>query len=147
MIEPLRHTTRGALALVCLVACAPGPAEPASGSPVKATAPAPTATPPAIVTPAKTEPTPDPITRPLDETQARQEASRLAEAAFAARKDLVDGAGKPLGPQKFAPEDFRGGLEGDRWKLRNEPPAGAWAHVSFGKFAEASEVEVGFASR
>ncbi len=146
MLASLQCTIRGAVVLVCFVACAAGTAEPAGGLPAKVAAPTPTA-PPVVAAPARTEPTPDPITRPLDESQARQEASRLAEAAFAARKDLVDGAGKPLGPQEFSPEDFRGGLEGDRWKLRDEPPAGAWAQVSFGKFGEHPEVEVGFASR
>jgi hypothetical protein len=92
------------------------------------------------------DPTPDPITRPLSEADARSEASRLARAAFAARKDIVDADGKPVSTPDFPPAAFVGGLEGGRWKLRIEPPAGSWARVSFGAFGEHEQVEVGFAS-
>lgn len=128
------------------------PANPAPAAPTPATpTPAPVATPATptpVAIPTKLEaPTPDPITRPFDEAMARSEASRLAEQAFAARKDLVGADGKPVGPHKFPPEDFIGGLEGKRWKLRDEPPAGAWARVEFGEFGEKPKVEVGFAGR
>jgi hypothetical protein len=134
--------------LAACLACDPAPQPPAAAqTPQKAPAPT-TPTPPPVATPAKlAEPEPDPITRPYDEAMARDEASRLAERAFAARKDLVGADGKPVGPHEFPPGEFVGGLEGKRWKLRNEPPAGAWARVEFGEFGDNPKVEVGFAGR
>lgn len=122
--------------LACLLACAG--AEPVTAQPT------PTRAPPARV--AAEELIPDPITRPLDLGQARQEVSRLARAAFTARKDIVDAGGKPVATPDFPADEFLGGLVGDRWQLRIEPPAGAWTRVSFGRFGERPEVEVGFAS-
>jgi len=127
--------------LACSVACSATTQAPAPEKSPPRTASAPDPAPAKL-----SEPVPDPITRPLDEHQAQAEASRLAEQAFADRKDIVDAAGRPVGPHKFPPEEFVGGLEHKRWKLRNEPPAGAWARVSFGEFGTDPQVEVGFAS-
>lgn len=138
-------TLRQVAPLTLLLACAGG-SDPAKTPPATGAAAPATPTTPAPIPARHDDPTPDPITRPLSEADARSEASRLARAAFTARKDIVDADGKPVSTPDFPPAAFVGGLEGGRWKLRIEPPAGSWARVSFGAFGEHEQVEVGFAS-
>lgn len=95
---------------------------------------------------AMAEPTPDPITKPLSEQEARGEASRLARAAFEKRTDIKDASGKKAKTPAFEPKAFAVKHEQKRWTLTIDPPAGAWAHVSFGDFGDHPTVDVGFAT-
>jgi len=90
-------------------------------------------------------PEPDPITRPYDEEMARREAARLATRAFA-EQTFHDAAGDVVPPREFRAEQFTAERRDDRWFLEREPPAGAWARVSFGLWGTHEEVEVGFAA-
>ncbi len=86
---------------------------------------------------------PDPVTRPMDEAMARQQAAHFANRAFAARKFT----GYKGVPDPFRPKDFRAELQGDRWVLSRQPPAGPSADVSFDMFGSHEKVSVGWANR
>ncbi len=92
------------------------------------------------------DPTPDPITKPLSEQQARGEASRLARAAWDKQKDIKGADGKRPNKPAYPADRFTVKHEANRWTLTIDPPAGAWAHVSFGDFGDHVKVDVGFAT-
>ncbi len=136
---PRRLLASITIALVCVTGCGGTSSTdpPTTRSPATAEAPdQPPTSPPGEIEEAQL----------LDETAARQEASRLARAAFASRTDIVDAAGHrvPLAPEDFAPAAFRGGLIDDRWELAVEPAAGSYARVSFDRFGKDAQVQVGF---
>jgi hypothetical protein len=90
-------------------------------------------------------PLPDPITQPLTADAARREAARLARAAWAGA-DVRDGAGRPVPMPPFEPGGFQGEMRGGRWELRCGGPAGSYAEVSFGQWADHPQVRVGWAA-
>jgi hypothetical protein len=81
----------------------------------------------------------------LDESSAREKASRLATAKFRVA-NLTDAAGNLVPPESPPPSAFRARVDGGRWYLSFGGPAGAWAVVSFDLAGRNESVEVGFAA-
>jgi len=143
------------LAALTLVACGSSSSS-SSGSGSSTRAPAaptsdaatPDAAAPVAATPdaaaAPSAPTPDPITKPLTEAEARREAARHAKAAFEKHTDLVHPDGTRVLPT-FDPKDFQGGLVRGRWTFEISRPAGASTRVSFGAFGENVKAEAMYA--
>lgn len=134
---------RTIIATVCLIGigCGPDTASPEGPKPETASV---AKTEPRAAPPAP-PPQPPPAPTPSPEAAARARASTLAREAFA-QGVHVGADGEPVPTPAYAPEDFLVEREGDRWHLRNEPPAGAYAIVSFGPNGEDPKVEVGYAT-
>ena len=141
-----------AVILICSLAACAGRAADGTASSPEPEARARTSTPEPGVAPAPvvaqqphTELVPDPITRPLDESDARAEADRIVRREFARRTDILDAAGHRVMAPEFGPAQYVGGLHGDRWEFRGGSGLdGSWATVSFGRWRDHVQVEVGF---
>jgi hypothetical protein len=91
------------------------------------------------------EPTPDPITRPISEAEARDLAVEIARD-YHARHRTTGADGQPIRPPDFAPEDFTAELRDGRWYLLHAPEGGGWTRVSFVAYGPGPnrDVQVGF---
>ena len=117
-----------------------------AGSGIAATAGSSAAGSGAVNAGSKAMPMPDPITKPLSESEARSEATRLARASFERRTDLKDASGARVRTATFEASRWTVKHVNKRWQLDIDPPAGASAHVKFGDFGEKPEVSVDYAT-